>query len=158
MHHSIDRRRIVGEENALSRCILYSNFMHSYTMFLEAVNPRRSVIYFQSHGKYVATTIVLLGHSLGGKREILFHDGCFPKVPNISHTFSYSEMAWAASKWWENHLPHLGLMQQEMHYVGSTCGTMTHLHMCNFLFVCTLFCSHSLMTCLYFLWEYMEGG
>ena len=42
----------------------------------------------------------------------MFHDGCFPKEQNISHTFSYSEMAWAASKWWENHLPHLSLMQE----------------------------------------------
>ena len=34
MHHSIDRRRIVGEEHALSTFILYYDFMHSYTMFL----------------------------------------------------------------------------------------------------------------------------
>ena len=34
MHHSIDRRRIIGEEHALNTCILYSNFMHYYTMFL----------------------------------------------------------------------------------------------------------------------------
>ena len=34
MHHSINRRRIVGEEHALSTFILYYDFMHSYTMFL----------------------------------------------------------------------------------------------------------------------------
>ena len=110
MHHSIDRRRIVGEEHALNTCILYSNFMHSYTLFLQAMTPSRSVISCQSHGKYGATTIAILSHSLGGQREILFHDGCFPKAPNISHTCSHSEMAWAESKWWENHLPHLDLM------------------------------------------------
>ena len=34
MHHSIDMRRIVGEEHALVTYVLYSNFMHSSTMFL----------------------------------------------------------------------------------------------------------------------------
>ena len=101
MHHSINRRRIVGGEHALNTCTLYSDFMHSYTIYLQAMNPRRSVISFQSHGKYGATKIATLGHSLGGQREILFHDGFFPKAPNISHTFNYSEMAWAASKWWK---------------------------------------------------------
>ena len=44
MHHSIDRRRIVGEDHALSTSILYYDFMHSYTMFLQAMIPRRSNI------------------------------------------------------------------------------------------------------------------
>ena len=52
-----------------------------------------------------------LSHSLERKREILQIDGCFPKAPNIYHTFSHGDVAWAASKWWENHLPYLHLMQ-----------------------------------------------
>ena len=91
--------------------VYFSDYMHSSTLFMQAMIPRRRVLSCQSHGKFWATTLVVLGHSLGGQREILFHDGCFPKAPNISHTFSYSEMAWATSKWWEDHLPHLGLMQ-----------------------------------------------
>ena len=44
MHHSIDRRRIVGEEHALVTHVLYSGFMHSSTMFFYAMTPRRSII------------------------------------------------------------------------------------------------------------------
>ena len=110
MHHSIDRRRIVGEEHALSTCILYYEFMHSYTMFLQAMTPRRSNIFCKLHGQYWVPKMSELGHSLGRTRDIFHHDGCFPKAPNISHTFSYGEMVWAASKWWENHLPNLDFM------------------------------------------------
>ena len=77
MHHSIDGRRMFGGEHALNTCTLYSDFMHSYTISLQAMNPRRSVISFQSHGKYGATTIVVLGHSLGGQREACFMMGDF---------------------------------------------------------------------------------
>lgn len=45
------------------------------------------------------------------QREILFHDGCFPKAPNISHIFNHGEMTCTSSKWWGNHLPYLDIMQ-----------------------------------------------
>ena len=77
------------------------------------MNPKRSVIPHKIHGQLWAKTISEHGHSLDELREILLHDGCFPKAPNISSTFSNGEMVWAASKWWENHLPHLDLMQVE---------------------------------------------
>ena len=92
MHHSIDGRRIVGEEHALSTSVLYSNFMHYYTIFLQAMTPRRSNIFCKPHGQYSVSKISELGHSLGRTRDIFHHDGCFPKAPNISHTFSYGEM------------------------------------------------------------------
>ena len=111
MHHSIDRRRIVGEEHALSTYVLYFDFMHSYTMFLQAMTPRRSNIFCKPHGKYWVPNFFELGHSLGRIREIFHHDGCFPKAPNISHTYRYGEMVWVVSKWWEKHLPHLDLMR-----------------------------------------------
>ena len=34
MHHSIDGRKFFGGEHALNTCTLYSDFMHSYTIFL----------------------------------------------------------------------------------------------------------------------------
>ena len=34
LHHSLDRRRIIGEEHDHVTHALYSDFMHSYTMFL----------------------------------------------------------------------------------------------------------------------------
>ena len=45
------------------------------------------------------------------QREIPFHDGCFPKAPNISDIFSHVKVTYAANVWWECHLPHLDLMQ-----------------------------------------------
>ena len=51
------------------------------------------------------------GHSLDEKREIFYHDGCFPKAPNISQTFNHGEITCATSKWWGNHLPYLDLIQ-----------------------------------------------
>ena len=71
----------------------------------------RSIVSYELHGQPWPTKISELGHSLDGEREILFHDGCIPKAPNISHTFNHSETTWEASKWWGNHLPHLDLMQ-----------------------------------------------
>ena len=75
MHNSIDMRRIVGEEHALVTHFLYYDFMHYFTMFMQAMTPRRSIISCKLHGQYWATKIFEFGHSLGGKREILQHDG-----------------------------------------------------------------------------------
>ena len=78
---------------------------------MQAITPRRIIVPYKLHGQLWATKMSEHGHSLGEQREILFHDGCIPKAPNISHTFSHSEMTWAAIKWWENHLPHHDMMQ-----------------------------------------------
>ena len=78
---------------------------------MQAMTPMRSDSSCKSHGKHWATKISEFGHSLVVQREIFFHDGCFPKAPNISHIFSHCEMTCAASKWWGNHLPYLDLMQ-----------------------------------------------
>ena len=76
-----------------------------------AITPRRSVVPYKLHGQLWATKISEHGHYLGEQREILFHDGCIPKAPNISHTFSHSEITWTTSKWWGSHLPLHDLMR-----------------------------------------------
>ena len=75
------------------------------------MTPKRSNLSCKSHVNCWATKNFEFGHSLDVQREIYFHDGCFSKAPNISHTFCNSEMTWAKSKWWENHLPYLDLRQ-----------------------------------------------
>ena len=95
MHNSMFRRNIDGGKSEHVMQALFSNLMYSFTMLLQAMAPKRSVVSYESHGKLW---------------EIPFHDGCFPKAPNISHTFSHGEIASAASKWWGKHLPYLDLM------------------------------------------------
>ena len=80
-------------------------------MFMHAMTPKGSDISCRCHGICWATKNSKLVHSLVVQREIIFHDGCFLKAPNISHTFIHGEMVWEASKWWENHLPYLYFMQ-----------------------------------------------
>ena len=58
-----------------------------------------SVIPYNLNSQLWAKTISEYGHSLGGQRDILHHDGCFSNAPNISHTFTNGEMTWVASKW-----------------------------------------------------------
>ena len=41
---------------------------------------------------------------------MLYHYGCTPEAPNISHLFSHCERTWATSKWWGNHLPYHYMM------------------------------------------------
>ena len=52
-----------------------------------------------------------LGHSLVVQRDIPFHDGCFPKAPNIYDISSYVDMTYAENVWSECHMPHLDLKQ-----------------------------------------------
>ena len=111
MHHSICMRSIVGEESDHVKHVLFSNCVYYFTMFMEQMAPRRINTYFKSHGQQWATQISEFGHPLAEQSEIFYHDGCFPKAPNISYTFSHSEITWAASKWWGNHLPYLDLMK-----------------------------------------------
>ena len=110
VHNSMYRRNIDGEKSEHVMKALFSGLMYSFTMMLQAMDPKRSVVPYESHGKPWATAISEFGHHLIVQREILFHDGCFPKAPNISHIFSHGEMTCAASKFWGNHLPYLYLM------------------------------------------------
>ena len=110
MHYSIFRWRNVGKEYAFVSHDSFDYYFYSFTMYMQVIAPKRSVIPYKLHGQIWATNIFEHGHSLIGKREILFHDGCFPKAPNISHTFSHGEMTCEASKWWGNQLPHVDLM------------------------------------------------
>ena len=107
VHNSMYRRNIDGENSDHVMQASFSDLTHYFTMFLQEMTPKRSVASCKSHGKHWATTISQFGHSLVVQREILFHDGCFPKTPNISHIFSHGEITCAASKWWGNHLPYL---------------------------------------------------
>ena len=77
---------------------------------MQAISPRKSILTLKLHGKLWAINIFEHGHSLGGYREMLYHCGCTPKEPNISHTFSDCEKTWVASNWWGNHLPYHYLM------------------------------------------------
>ena len=111
MHKSMCMRDLVGKGYDPVKKVLFSDCTCYFTIFMQAMTPKRSNVPCKSHGNYWAIEISEFGHSLDEQREIYFHDGCFPKAPNISHTFSHSEMTWATSKWWGNHLPHLDLMQ-----------------------------------------------
>ena len=111
VHNSMYRRNIDGEKFDHVMQASFSDLTHSFTMFLQAMTPERSAVSCKSHGKHWATKISEFGHSLVVQREILFHNGCFPKAPNISHIFSHGEITCTTSKWWGNHLPYLDLMQ-----------------------------------------------
>ena len=100
MHNSMCMRDIVGEESDHVKQVSFSDLTYSFTMFMHAMNPRGSDVSCKSHGKHWATKISEFGHSLEVQREIFFHDGCFPKASNLSHTFSHGEMTCVASKWW----------------------------------------------------------
>ena len=92
VHNSMFQRNIDGEKYEHVMQALFSDLMYYFTMLLQAMAPKRSVVPYKSHGKLWATENSELGHSLAMKRENPFHDGCFPKAPNISHTFSHGEI------------------------------------------------------------------
>ena len=89
MHNSICRRDIVGEKSDHVMQVSFSDLTYSFTIFMQAMTPRKSDVSCKSHGKHWATKISEFGHSLVVQREIPFHHGCFPKAPNISHIFSH---------------------------------------------------------------------
>ena len=105
MHKSMCMRDNVGKRSDHVKKVSFSDCTCSFTIFMQAMIPKRINVSCKSHGNFWATENSEFGHSLDVQREIYFHDGCFPKAPNISHTFSHSEITW------ENHLPHLDLMQ-----------------------------------------------
>ena len=110
VNNSMYRRNNYGEKYDHVMHASFFDFMHSFTMLLQAMTPKRIFLSCKSHGKHWSTGISEFGHSLFVQRDILFHDGCFPKAPNISHIFSHGEITCAASKWWGNHLPYLDMM------------------------------------------------
>ena len=79
MHNSMCMRDIVGEGSDHVKKVSISDFSYSFTMFMQAMTPRRSDVSCKSHGKHWATKISEFGHSLVVQREIFFHDGCFPR-------------------------------------------------------------------------------
>ena len=114
MSHSDKREAITaletwGEGHACEDLILLCDCMCSSTPYLQAMTPKSSVIPYKLHGQIWAKIVLEFGHSLDGLSEILHHDGCFPKAPNLNSTFSHAGMMREESKCPANHLPHLYL-------------------------------------------------
>ena len=113
MHHSIGMRRNIGERYACVPNVLFDEHIYYFTMFMQDIVPRRITIPYKFHGQLWATKIYEHGHSLRVQWEILYHCGCIPKAPNISHTFNHGEKTWAASKQWGSHLPYVMFLFQD---------------------------------------------
>ena len=79
--------------------VVFSNLLHSFATFLQDMTPKGSERSCGSHGFWWANRNFELGHSLVEKRKISFHDGCFPKAPNISDNLSHVKMTHAANVW-----------------------------------------------------------
>lgn len=56
MHHSNLMGRTIGEEYAQVKQDYFYDYMHSSTLFMQAMTPRRRVLSCQSHGKFWAAT------------------------------------------------------------------------------------------------------
>ena len=74
MRHSNCMRSIVGEKSDHVKHVLVSDCIYSFTMFMQAMAPRRNNTSCKYHGKKWATQIFEYGHSLDEQREILYHD------------------------------------------------------------------------------------
>ena len=111
MHNSMCMRNFDGKRSDHVEKTSFSDLSHSFTMFLQDMTPKGSERSCGSHGFWWANINFELGHSLVVQREIPFHDGCFPKAPNVSDILSHVEVTHAKNVWWEGHLPHLYLMQ-----------------------------------------------
>ena len=89
-----------GKESDLMEHVYFSDLTHYLTICMQAMAPKRSDITFISHGIDEANNNSKSGHSLEVKREILFHDACFPKARNLCITFSHVKVTHAAKVWW----------------------------------------------------------
>ena len=78
-----------GKESDLMEHVYFFDLTHSLTICMQAMAPTRSDITFRSYGIDEANKNSKAGHSLEVKREIIYHDGCFPKAPNEGFTFSH---------------------------------------------------------------------
>ena len=92
MSHSICMGKAYGKDIVWLHNDLYNEYVHSLTIYVQVIAPRRSILPYRLHGQK-------------------HHSGCTSKAPNISHHFRICEKTWEASKWWGNHLPHHYLMQ-----------------------------------------------
>ena len=100
MDHSICMRRAYGKEHIYVQDVLLHDYLHSFTMYMQAISLGRSILPYKLHGQLWAVNIVEREHSLGGYREMIYHSGCTPKAPKISHLFKTCEKVMAASNWW----------------------------------------------------------
>ena len=123
---------LYGKKSDLMEEVYFSDLAHSLTICMQAMAPTRSNITCRSHGKDGANKNSKAGHSLEVQREIVYHDGCFPKAPNEGFNFSHVKVTHATNMWWEYHLSHLDLLKTGVYCTGTLCGVVTHLLMCKF--------------------------
>ena len=91
--------------------VVFSDLLHSFSMFLQDKTPKGSERSHEYHSLLGPNENSEHGHSLDVQREIPFHDGCFPKAPNLCNTFNHVKVTYATRVWWECHLPHQDLMK-----------------------------------------------
>ena len=85
MSHSIYVSRVYGKDLVFMHNDLYDEYLHPFTIHVQAIVRRGSILPYKLHGQLWAIKYVEHGHSLGGYREMIYHSGCAPKAPNISH-------------------------------------------------------------------------
>ena len=66
----------LGKKHAYENHSFLYHCMHSFTLYMQAMTPKRSVIPYKLHGQLWAKVVLKHGHSLDGLREILHHDRC----------------------------------------------------------------------------------
>lgn len=150
----------LGKKNSYVNHILFHDCMYSLTLHLQAITPKGSVLPYKLHGQLWAKIIFKYGHSLDGLREVLQHDGCFPKAPNIHFPFSHGEMIRTESKWHANHLPYIDLKQGEYHRCWFLLGEFGyHPRFFNFLSHALYFKKrmHKKKACLFWLMRREDG-
>ena len=111
MSHSIGMSKVYGKDHVYMHNDLLNEYFHSFTIHVQDIVPRGSILPYKIHGQIWAINCVDHDHSLGGYRELIYHLGCAPKAPDITHLLKTCEKNMAASKWWGNHLPYHYLRQ-----------------------------------------------
>ena len=102
---------LYGKDLVFTHNDLYDEYLHSFTIHVQAIAPSRSIIPYKLNGQLGSTNIVEHVHSLGGYREMIYHSGCEPKAPNITHLLKSCEKTMRRIKCWGNHLPYHNLRQ-----------------------------------------------
>ena len=127
---------LYGKKSNLVEQVYFYYLGNSLTICMQAMAPTKSNFSCRSHGKYGANKISKASHCLEMQREIFYHDGCFPKAPNESFTFSHVKVAYAANMWWEYHLSHSDLLRTRSvlrWYLMWDCDPPPHVHISGFL-------------------------
>ena len=70
MDHSLFMSRNFGKEHAYVHNVSFDDYLHSFTMYMQAIALRRSILTYKIHGQLWAINISKHGHSLGGYREM----------------------------------------------------------------------------------------